>query len=128
MPPNVFPARAATLLRNADTIQVLKVGGEEGPYPDGFHGYPIVTTATVEAADQKAFVEAIIAGVAPTMIVHPCFMPHHGVHAVSKGGSVDLVICLLCSRVHVYYSDGTTDGYSPTDSISKALSRPFGEP
>jgi hypothetical protein len=126
-PPNVFPARAAALLRNADTLQVLRLMPEQDERStNAFHGYPIQDTVIVEATAQKAFVEAIVAGVAPTSTLHPCFLPHHGIHAVSEGESVDLIICLLCSRTQVYYSDGKMDGFSPSDRISKTLSEPFG--
>jgi hypothetical protein len=124
-PANVFPLRAATLLRNADTLQVLRLQ-PEGHDPNGFHGHPVLDAVVVEATARKAFVEAIVAGVAPTVTLEPCFLPHHGIHAVFKGESVDLVICLLCGWTDVYYSDGETDGFSPSDSISESLSEPFG--
>ena len=87
-PPNAFPVRAAALLRNADTLQVLRLeSGPEGRSTNGFHGFPILDTVIVEATARKAFVEAIVAGVAPTSILEPCFLPHHGIHAVSEGES-----------------------------------------
>jgi hypothetical protein len=129
-PPNVFPARAASILRSADTIQALSLEYSELSMRPGFseeegfnwfHGQKILDTANVADTDRKAFADAVIAAIAPTQTPAPCFFPHHGVHAVSKSGSVDLVICLMCDWVKVYYSDGEGDGFSPSAKIVKPL-------
>jgi hypothetical protein len=123
---NVFPARAADLLRSAETIEVLALMPVAG---DGdtelFHGYPVVRTVTVADADRRSFAENVIAAIAPTVIVKPCFEPHHGIRAVSKNGSVDLVICLMCKQTRLHYSDDEVDDYVPNDDLMKPIAELF---
>jgi len=122
--PNVFPARAAALLRSADTLQVLSLEPVLAEAdPKAFHQRPVLGTTSVTGLERTVLVDAIIAGVAPSdSWIAGCFDPRHGVHAIAKNGTVDLVICFECNRVEVFYSEGDTDFYMPGRSLEKPLS------
>lgn len=126
---SVMPSRAAWLLRNADTIQVLALNPEYTVAdPNGFHWYPVLGRADVPQADRKAFVEEVIAGAAPFgPEVASCFNPRQGIHASSKRGTVDLAICFECGAVYVFYS-GDKDArlvksFATRESLTLPLSR-----
>ena len=124
-----FPERAATLLRNADTLLVLSLEPVGGPSdPKGFHGWPVLGEVSVPEKDREAFVEAVIAGAASNDSKRAlCFDPRHGIRAVSKAGTVDLVICFECSQVQVFYSGGRNDYFIPNGNLHEALSAKLGK-
>lgn len=122
--PNVFPERAAALLRRADTLQVLSLDPGTKAKTDSFHDWAVLGTVSIPDADRKTLVEAIIAGVAPSDAgVASCFDPRHGLHAVAKDITVDLVICFECNRVSVFYSDGDEDFFMPSYNLARPLSK-----
>ena len=114
--PNVFPEYAATLLRSADTLEVLSLRPVPASKddPKAFHEWPVLGTVLVEGADREALVETVIKSVAPPdTAVALCFDPRHGIHAITENGTVDLVICFECNQVRVYYSAGGEESYIP---------------
>ncbi len=118
-----FPDRAAKLLRSADTLLVFSLEPVAGPSdPKGFHGWPVLGQIGVDKKDREEFVEAVIAGAASKDAERAlCFDPRHGIRAVSKDGTVDLVICFECSQVEVFYSGGRSDYFIPNSSLHKTL-------
>lgn len=122
---NVFPARAAALLRKAETIKVLSLDPfKSAADPKGFHDWSVVGTVPVAAKEREALVNAIVAGVAPSnWPIASCFNPRHGVHAIAKEGILDLVICFECNQVEVFYSGGGRDFYMPGYTLEAPLSR-----
>lgn len=124
-----FPDRAATLLRKADTLVVFSLEPFSGPSdPKGFHGWPVLGEVSVQDADRRAFVDAVIAGAAPRDSERSlCFEPRHGIRAVSKNGAVDLVVCFECSQVQVLYPGGRTETFIPNDKLYSALSAKLGK-
>lgn len=120
-----FPDRAAGLLRNADTLLVFSLEPVAGPSdPKGFHGWPVLGQVAVDKEDREAFVEAVIDGAASNDSERAlCFDPRHGIRAVSKTGTVDLVICFECSQVEVFYSGGSNEYFIPNNSLHETLSK-----
>ena len=122
--PNIFPERAAALLRSADTLQVLSLDPGIRTETGGFHHWAVLGTVSIPDTDRKALVDAIIAGVAPPdTLMAMCFNPRHGIHAVAKDVTVDLVICFECNQVEVFYSEGSADGFMPSYNLEKPLSK-----
>jgi hypothetical protein len=119
-----FPERAATLLRNADTLVLFSLEPFSGPSdPRGFHGWPVLGQVAIDKEDREAFVDAVIAGAASNDSKRAlCFDPRHGIRAVSKAGTVDLVICFECSQVEVFYSGGSSDYFIPNSTLHETLS------
>lgn len=120
-----FPDRAARLLRNADMLLVFSLEPVAGPSdPKGFHGWPVLGQVGVDKEDREEFVKAVLAGAAPKDSERAlCFDPRHGIRAVSKDGTVDLVICFECSQVEVFYSGGSNDYFIPNSTLHETLSK-----
>lgn len=120
-----LPRRTVSLLRTADVLQVFSLDpGRQATGPSSFHGWFVLGKVTVADQDRKALADAIVAGVAqPGWKVALCFDPRHGVRAISKDGTVDLVICFECSKVEAFYAGGGQDHLAPKYSLYGPLSR-----
>ena len=119
-----FPKRAATLLRGADTLQVLSLDPTNGAIdPKGFHRWPVVGEVLIGDTDRKPFVDAVIRGAKPQSEASPCeIAPRHGIRASSKEGTVDFVICFECGEVQVFYSQGGEEYLEPNSILAAILS------
>jgi hypothetical protein len=119
-----LPRRTVSLLRTADVLQVFSLDpGREVAGSSSFHGWAVLGTVTIVDRDRKSLIDSIVDGVAPPgWRQASCFDPRHGVRAISKNGTVDLVICFECSRIEVFYSGGGKDELIPKYSLYKHLS------
>ena len=122
--PYVFPVRAANILLRSISITLLSLDPQNHAIaPTGFHKWPVLGQVLVGRASHHGLVKQLVTGVAPQSTpIAACFNPRHGVHAVSSTDFADLVICFECNWVRVYYSDGTTESYVPSQSPREFLS------
>ena len=100
--PTALSADVATTLHRAETFELLSLSGEQDA--TGWHGYKLLGKIAVSAVDvQTRLVSALESGIAKsTGPGARGFVPRHGIHAVSGGKTVDLLICFECSWVRVF--------------------------
>lgn len=127
--PNAVPARAASILRSSRSLQVLSVDPSGGAANQGrFHGWTVLGVVEVSKARRAGLAERIIAAVpSGDLSVAACFLPRHGVRAVSAEGSVDLIICFQCHQVRVVFDSGPSDWYVPSSDLQPTLNALLGE-
>ena len=101
MPP---PARAA--MRNADSFELLSLNPEHRRKDAAFHGFAVLGRATVsDQAARRRLYNALQSGARWGTLPASCFDPRHGIHMVSNGKTIDLLICFHCGQAQVWQDD-----------------------
>jgi hypothetical protein len=119
--PNALSADVANTLRSAETLELLSLSGEQDAR--GWHGYRLLGKTAVGSPDVRArLVTALESGIAKsTGPGARCFVPRHGLHAVSGDRTVDLLICFECSWVRVFTAGAETPAAVVTTSDPQPL-------
>jgi hypothetical protein len=106
--PNALSPDVVSTLSRAETFELLSLSGEQDA--KGWHGYRLLGKTAVGAADVRArLLTALESGIAKsTGPGARCFVPRHGIHAVSGDKTVDLLICFECSWVRVFTGGAET--------------------
>ena len=115
---------AAKLIEQADSFDLYSLNPEsEGEDKNGFHGYTVLGKTTLkDKATREKVLAAIKKGVGDSDgKAARCFIPRHGVHAVHKGKTVDLVICFQCLQIRVFVDGKRTQGFLTTGEPQKAF-------
>jgi hypothetical protein len=121
-------ARAALdLLEQADQFELLSLdpvfypNRPKAPVPK-FHDWAIIGKASITSVEvRNKLIDALRnAVVDPPPGKVGCFNPRHGIHAVYKGDSIDLVICFECEIVLVYTNEEESSGFH-INSSPKAI-------
>jgi hypothetical protein len=102
-----IPATAANVIENADQLEVMLLiphaGMADAKEGQNFHGHMVTDRAVVsDPAARQRIIDIIERGVRTGFTQAKCFQPHHGVHAVRFGQTVDLVICYECSNIEIH--------------------------
>ena len=100
--PSALTADVGNTLRRAETFELLSLSGEQEA--SGWHGYKLIGKTAVAAVEVRTrLLNALEGGIAKsTGPGARCFVPKHGIHVVSGGKTVDLLICFECSWVRVF--------------------------
>lgn len=85
---------------------------------DSFYGFHILGRTTVtDPQTRQELNEALCRGAKESSSWFAgCFIPRHGVHVVSGGQTVDLVICFECLTVRAYNGGGQYNEFRISDS------------
>jgi hypothetical protein len=69
-----------------------------------FHGYPVLGKVEItDAAKRKEIIRALNRGLARSDgTVAKCFWPRHAIHAVTKGRTIEYVICFQCYQLEAH--------------------------
>lgn len=97
--------KALKFLTNAEQLELLSLD----PFPNkeakgGFRGYNILGKTTVKNDSKKELLAIFFKALEGEHFSADCFNPRHGIHAVYKGKSVDIVVCFECSSCKIYLS------------------------
>lgn len=100
-----FPNEAKAVLENAGRYELLSLHPSQSELKKGdeeFQGWKVLgKTAAKDSGDRKKVRKAIEKGVAESYGVGGCFKPRHGLRAVHKDKTVELVICFECMSIAV---------------------------
>jgi hypothetical protein len=97
-----------------DQLILYSIDGRVDPYlstaGEQFRGYPVLGKLDIkEAADRQEIMAALAEGIANSDgTMAKCFWPRHALHAVTKGRSVDYVICFECLQLQIDQGAGPT--------------------
>jgi hypothetical protein len=91
-------ARGKTKKRT--TKKTTKKRDAEAP----FHGFVVLGKAALkkDAEGVSGLKDALYAAIEKSGLPARCFIPHHGIRAVSGEKTLDLVICFTCSYMDIY--------------------------
>jgi len=97
-------------IENANQVILYSIRGDAYRYTknvkfdDELHGYPVLGKVQIkEATKRRAIADALKSAVnSASGEVYGCFWPRHAVRVVSKGRTVDYLICFECEWVYVY--------------------------
>lgn len=80
---------------------------ENADSDDHFHGFPILGKVDIkDVGRRKQIMDALKSGMSQSDgTVAKCYWPRHGVREVSKGKTVDYVICFECLQLKIH-NDG----------------------
>ena len=120
-----LPAEVQTILENADRLELYSISpdlplGHERVV-ERFHDHEVLGKLSITAPVQRAaVVKAVLDGIkASDGLISGCFMPRHGLRAISRQVQADLVICYECSKIESHSIWG--DEEVSTTRASKAL-------
>jgi hypothetical protein len=73
-----------------------------------FYGCRVVGQMNIDGQERRGeLIKALYNGITADRIrVRMCFEPHHGIRAVRGQNVLDLVICFMCSRIHMHSGAG----------------------
>ena len=103
---SALPSSVLGVMERADQYEIYRLEpyGAKEPKPGEkvFHNHVVLGQAEVKDAQLRAKITDIVnKGVRQGGTQAKCFNPRHGIHAVQRGVTVDLVICYECSTVEV---------------------------
>jgi hypothetical protein len=117
------------ILSNPDTLELLTLSHEaEREYDPTvtttlFHGYRVLGRAAItDERERYQLVEGFYRSSREGSGEMLCFMPHHALHAVRGGETVDLVICFHCLLYQLYYPTAGTEAFPETELSRFAMS------
>jgi hypothetical protein len=107
------------IFKKSTKIEILSIGNELNGWADfakkgnqklneidGFHGYKILKTASVSIVQfRQRITESLFNSIGNGQIKR-CFSPRHGVRAIYKNKTVELLICFECGHVYVFNGKG----------------------
>jgi hypothetical protein len=108
---SVFSGGAKAALEQSRQLTVLSIKPSRsfGYAKNAFHDHEVLGKTTVTGAAKMALLASLYNGLEPRprngglkYIGIGCFMPRHGIRAVHKGRTFDLLICFSCMKVQVY--------------------------
>lgn len=99
-PEQKVPAPDAARGKKRTTKKTTKKRDVEAP----FHGFVVLgkTSLKKDAEGVGALKDALYAAIEKSGKPARCFIPHHGIRAVSGEKTLDLVICFTCSYLDLY--------------------------
>jgi hypothetical protein len=125
-----FPAPDKVVLESSEQFTLYSLD----PYPLGqgdvalpiFHEHRILgKTLITDPKIKRHLLDAMYESIGNSNgDMAACFNPRHGIHAVSKQKTVDLVICFECGQTEVYDEHGmhgTTNTSSPKPVFDRVL-------
>lgn len=108
----------ANSIRAADSIDLLSLATADGIGPTNgpFHGYEILGTLPVPAANRSTLADTLSDAVAdsPPRLV-ACFYPRHGLRIRAGSTITDVIICFECSTLYVK-REGTSERFNVENS------------
>lgn len=129
---NVLPGDVRGVLDNAEHITLYSIdprrpGDPTLPAPHGkIQDYRICGSAEVPAGtERKALLDSLYKAIDEEFVpegtarVVMCFDPHHAIRATRHERSIDLVICFMCSTIHIH------DSNKPSVLVSKSAEPTF---
>lgn len=86
--------------------------GQEPKVDEKFHGYPVLGKVEItETAKRREIAEALKDGMALSDgKMAKCFWPRHAIRTVTRGRTIDYVICFECYQVKI--TTGTPEASS----------------
>jgi hypothetical protein len=133
---SVFRGAAKTALEQSQQITVFSIESTPsfGYAKNAFHDYEVLGKTTVTGAAKAALLTRLYNGLVPPprkdglkQIGLGCFSPRHGIRAVHKGRTFDLLICFLCMKVQVYEGNKQINqkfiSNEPQSSFDQVLTR-----
>lgn len=123
-----LPDDASKLLDAADSVELLSLDPsriDAKAKDQGFHGYKPLGKTVLKGEAKKALLATLRKGIADSDgSVAGCFRPRHGIRALLKGKSVDLVICYECHSILIFAGDkpsSTPTHPGPAKQLNKIL-------
>ncbi len=95
----------AEALRSSEGLAVYRLMHpieETEPELERMHDYPVIDRREVTGAAAAGLRDALLRPETWGASSAECFMPHHAVVVKAGGKTWDLIICFLCSNVHVW--------------------------
>ena len=114
---NEVPPFVLQTLQGSGTYELLSLDpnglGKDQMSPDAFHGFRVLGRTTVtDKETRQALNDALQLGAKENQgAVAACFNPRHGLHVISRGQVVDLVICFECAQVQAYNGGGERNNF-----------------
>lgn len=98
----IFPDNVLEIMKNATQMELFSLEPVEVK-ADGFHGWKILGKTKVKQADRLDLVGFVAGGVELSEgRTGVGFLPHHGIRAISKSKSVDILISFQCLKLRIY--------------------------
>jgi hypothetical protein len=107
----IFKGGAKAALEQSEALTVLSIEPTPsfGYAENAFQDHEVFGKTTVTGAAKTALLASLYNGLASRprndgleYIGIGCFMPRHGIRAVHKGTTIDLLICFSCMKMQVY--------------------------
>lgn len=119
-----FPSEVSDLFYRADSVELISLIPDDQSHSDlkKFHGYPILGSI---ALTDKKYLGNMANELDRAVDTNDsfgvrCFWPRHGLRAVVKNKTIEILICFQCHRLHVWV-DGEHAIVIEMDSTPKPL-------